>query len=152
MTVGSSATRLDAYAKVAGRALYPGDLAFGDALEAVVVFSGKMHARMISMDTHRAEAVPGVVAVFTAADVPVNEYGLTMPDQPVLVGVGGTVRAAVAADVSRWDADHIAVVVAEDRAAARAAAEFGCIQPLGSAGASARAVRSASAACFSRAV
>ena len=32
-----------------------------------------------------AEALPGVLAVFTAKDVPVNEYGLIMPDQPVLV-------------------------------------------------------------------
>lgn len=124
MSIGSSQGRVDAPAKVTGEALYPGDLPVPDALEAVAVFSGKVHARMISMDTRRAEAVPGVVAVFTAADVPVNEYGLTMPDQPVLVGVGGTGRAAVAADVSRWDADHIAVIVAETREAAREAAEL----------------------------
>ena len=88
-----------------------------------MVFSGRPHARMVSMDTGAAEATPGVVAVFTAADVPVNEYGLTMFDQPVMVGLGGTGRSQVAADISRWDADQIAIVVAETRDAADGAAE-----------------------------
>ncbi|MET1050380.1 MAG: xanthine dehydrogenase family protein molybdopterin-binding subunit, partial [Acidimicrobiales bacterium] len=94
-----------------------------DVLHARVVFSGRPHARMVSMDTSAAEATPGVVAVFTAADVPVNEYGLTMFDQPVMVGLGGTGRSQVAADISRWDADQIAIVVAETRDAADGAAE-----------------------------
>ena len=70
----------------------------------------------------RAEAVPGVVAVLTAADVPVNEYGLTMFDQPVLVGLGSSGRSPVQADVSRWEADHLAVVVAESATPPRAGA------------------------------
>ena len=75
------------------------------------------------MDLAAARATPGVVGIFTAADVPRNEYGLTMFDQPVLVGLGGNGRSAVPCDVSRWEADHIAVVVAESRAAADLAAE-----------------------------
>lgn len=124
MSVGRAERRLDAAAKVSGDALYPADIPAPGALAAAVVFSGRVHARLVSLDTSRAEAAPGVVAVFTAADVPVNEYGLTMPDQPVLVGPGGTGRAAVAPDVSRWEADHIAVVVAETAEEAWAAAEL----------------------------
>ena len=58
-------------------------------------------------------ASPGVVTVVTAADVPVNEYGLTLFDQPVFIGLNDTGRSSVPCDVSRWEADHLAVVVAE---------------------------------------
>ena len=70
------------------------------------------------MDVTAARAVDGVIGIFTAADVPVNEYGLTMFDQPVMIGVGSTGRSPVPSDVSRWEADQIAVVVAESAAAA----------------------------------
>ena len=66
--------------------------------------------------------MPGVVDIITAADAPVNEYGLTMRDQPALVGVDHTGAAAVDAAVSRWEADQIAVVIAETRTAATAGA------------------------------
>jgi CO/xanthine dehydrogenase Mo-binding subunit len=78
---------------------------------------------MTAMDISTARGVPGVVEIFTAADVPVNEYGLTMADQPVMVGLGDTGRSPVPADVSRWEADHIALVVAETLDAAHTAAE-----------------------------
>lgn len=122
MTVGASPTRHDAAAKADGSAVYAGDAVPADALHAVAVFSGKAHARMVSMSTDAAEAVRGVVAVLTAADVPVNEYGLTKFDQPVLVGVGSTGVAATPSDVSRWEADHVAIVVAETPEAATAGA------------------------------
>ena len=119
MSVGASRTRIDARGKVTGETMYPADLPHEDALHAKVVFSGQPHARMISMDTSAALADPGVVAVFTAADIPVNEYGLTMFDQPVLVGIGATGRSDVPSDVSRWEADQIALVVAESPEAAQ---------------------------------
>ncbi len=122
MTVGQNAPRIDAAAKTTGAARFPGDAAPDDALHAVIVFSGKAHARMISMDSSAARAADGVVEVITAADAPVNEYGLTMRDQPALVGVGHTGVAAVDGAVSRWEADHIAVVIGETLAAARAGA------------------------------
>ena len=110
--------RVDARDKVTGDALYPGDLTPPDLLHGRVLFSGQPHARMLSMDTRAAEALPGVVAVLTAKDVPVNEYGLILPDQPVLVGLGSSNPHA---DVSLWEGDHVAVVVAETEAiAARA--------------------------------
>ena len=120
MTIGVTTKRPDGQAKVDGSALYPDDIDAPDALMAKVVFSDKPHARMRSMDTTRTLAVSGVVTVITAADIPMNEYGLTMFDQPVLVGVDGTGKSNVPSDVSRWEADQIAVVVAETSEAALA--------------------------------
>ena len=123
MTVGASVIKEDAWAKVTGAARYPGDIPVTDALEAMVVFSNQPHARMVSMNTERARNTQGVVEVITAADIPMNEYGLTMFDQPVLVGVDGTGRSPVPSDVSRWEADAVAVVVAETAQAALAGAQ-----------------------------
>ena len=119
MTIGAEHTRVDAKGKVTGETPYPDDLHHDNALYGKVVFSGQPHARMVSMDTRAAVADPEVLAVYTAADVPVNEYGLTMYDQPVLVGLDATGRADVASDVSRWEADQIAFVVAESPEAAQ---------------------------------
>ncbi|MEC7672534.1 MAG: aldehyde oxidase, partial [Actinomycetota bacterium] len=95
MSVGQSPLRHDAAAKTDGSIEYAGDAVPVGALHAVVVFSGRAHARMLSMSTDAARAVPGVVDIITAADAPVNEYGLTMRDQPALVGVDHTDAAAV---------------------------------------------------------
>ena len=125
MSVGENAIRVDAEAKVTGEATYPADRFPDDALVAKVVFTDQPHAELMALDTAAAEAVPGVIAVFTAADVPVNEYGLTMPDQPVFSGPGpasGSDGPRVDPTVSRWEADHLALVVAETMAAAGAGA------------------------------
>ncbi|MCA9984597.1 MAG: molybdopterin-dependent oxidoreductase, partial [Anaerolineales bacterium] len=118
MSLGKSEIRGDAAGKVTGATRYPGDLERDELLHARVMFSNQPHARMRSIDLSAAEAVPGVIAIFTAADVPVNEYGLTMRDQPVLVGVGGSGRSPVASDVSRWEGDQVAIIVATSVAAA----------------------------------
>ena len=117
-TIGQSVPRTDARAKVTGEAKYPADYTMPDTLHAKILFSGRPHARILEIDTTEAEAVPGVVAIFTARDVPVNKYGLQTTDQPVLCGPGSGVPGA---DVVRFIADQVAVVVAEtERAAARA--------------------------------
>lgn len=123
MSIGKSKFRVDAPGKVTGAALYPGDIAPPNSLFAKVVFTGQAHARMVALDLAAARAVSGVVAIFTAADVPVNEYGLTLMDQPVLIGLGGSGRSHIPADVSRWEGDQMAVVVAETAVAAQQAAE-----------------------------
>ncbi|HRQ13299.1 MAG TPA: molybdopterin-dependent oxidoreductase [Promineifilum sp.] len=110
--------RVDAHDKVTGDARYSGDLTPPDLLFGRVLFSGQPHARMLSMDTRAAEALPGVVAILTAKDVPVNEYGLGIYDQPVFVGLGSHKPHS---DVSLWEGDHVALVIAESEAiAARA--------------------------------
>jgi CO/xanthine dehydrogenase Mo-binding subunit len=121
--LGANEIRRDAVAKATGVALYPGDCRSDDELHAKVVFSGEPHARMVSMDLGAALSIKGVVQIFTAADVPVNEYGLTLFDQPVMIGLNDTGRSNVAANVSRWEADQVALVVAESAEAADAASE-----------------------------
>lgn len=108
--VGKPAARVDAQGKVTGQALFPGDLSMTGMLHMKILFAERPHARIMRLDTSKAESYPGVVAVFTAKDVPVNEYGLQKPDQPVLCG-----------DVVRFVGDQIALVVAEtEEAAAKA--------------------------------
>ncbi|MBU0705113.1 MAG: xanthine dehydrogenase family protein molybdopterin-binding subunit, partial [Chloroflexi bacterium] len=117
-TIGKSIARVDARAKVTGQARYPADFTMPDTLHAKILFAGRPHARVLRIDTVEAEAVPGVVAIFTAKDVPVNEYGLQTPDQPVLCGPGSDKPDA---DVVRFVGDQVALVVAETaQAAARA--------------------------------
>ena len=116
--VGQSITRVDARAKVTGEAKYPGDFTMEGLLHMKILFAGRSHARVLRIDTSEAEAAPGVVAIFTAKDVPVNEYGLQTPDQPVLCGPGSSRPGA---DVVRFVGDQVALVVAEtERTAARA--------------------------------
>ena len=109
-TVGKSVTRVDAVAKVTGEALYPGDINRPDQAYMKILFANRPHAIIKSIDTTQAEALPGVIAVFTAKDVPVNEYGLIMPDQPVLCGPGSSKPFA---DRVRFVGDQVALVVAE---------------------------------------
>ncbi len=122
MSLGHSPNKPDAAGKVTGDTNYAGDLAPDGALVAKVIFTNQPHARLLALSTDAAEAVDGVVAIVTSDHVPVNEYGLTMPDQPVLIGVGATPGGRVPHDVSRWEADHLAIVVAETQEAADAAA------------------------------
>ena len=117
----ANASRIDAPGKVTGQTLYPGDIAYPDMLHMATLFADRPHARILSIDTTAAEAAPGVVAVFTAKDVPVNLYGLQIKDQPVLCGPGSDKPGA---DVVRCVGDQMALVVAETEAQARAACKL----------------------------
>lgn len=118
--IGSSLPRIDAADKVTGAAVYAGDVDLPGQLWLKTVFAGVPHARVNAVDVEAARAAPGVIAVFTAADVPVNEYGLNIPDQPVICGPGSNALAATV----RWEADRIALIVAETAAQAEAAAKL----------------------------
>ncbi len=84
--VGTSVKRLDAVGKVKGETLFPGDYNFPNQAYMKVLFAQRPHAVIRNIDTTQAENIPGVLAVFTSKDVPVNEFGLIAPDQPVLCG------------------------------------------------------------------
>src|SRR5215207_5156890 len=105
--IGQSLPRPDALGKVTGAANYPGDLVRPGMLHLKVVFAHRPHARITSIDSSAALAIPGVVAVLTAADVPFNAFGLIENDQPVLCG-----------EKVRFEGDKVALVVAESKAAA----------------------------------
>ncbi len=116
--IGKSVQRTDALGKVTGETLYPGDINLPDQAYMKILFANRPHAIIRRLDTSKAEGVPGVLAVFTAKDVPQNEYGLIMPDQPVLCGPGS---GKPYADRVRFVGDQIALVVAEsEEIAARA--------------------------------
>ena len=100
--VGKSVERVDAHDKVNGNAIYPADNFLDDMLYADVILAGRPKARILSIDPTAALALPGVVAVLTAADVPQNICGLIMPDQTVLCD-----------DLVHHVGDKVAIVVAE---------------------------------------
>ena len=68
--VGTSVPRLDSPGTVDGRAKYAADLKMDGMLHAKILRSTVHHARILSIDTSEAEAMPGVAAVITADDVP----------------------------------------------------------------------------------
>ncbi len=108
--VGKPIPRFDVKDKATGAAMYPGDYNLPDQVYMKILFAGRPHAIVKAIDTSEAEAMDGVIAVFTAKDVPVNEYGLIMPDQPVLCGPGSSKPYT---DRVRFVGDQIALVVAE---------------------------------------
>ena len=109
-SIGKSQARIDAHDKVTGQALYSGDLSDPHQLHLKILFSGRPHAIVKSINTNEAAALDGVLIVLTAADVPNNEYGLQIPDQPVLCGPGSEKPFT---DRVRFIGDQVAAVVAE---------------------------------------
>ena len=108
--IGKSVSRVDGLAKVTGEALFPGDIDMPNQAYMKILFAGRPHAIIHRIEPSAAEALPGVLGVFTAKDVPVNEYGMILDDQPVLCGPGSS---KLHADRVRFVGDQIAVVVAE---------------------------------------
>ena len=105
--VGRLAPRPDAIAKVTGSALFTDDLQFDGMLHARVKRAGVVHAILRYIDVSKAQHLPGVVAVLTAADLPGEKnHGLVIPDWPILVGMGERVR---------YVGDAVAIVAAETR-------------------------------------
>ena len=113
--IGQSVQRIDSVGKVTGETLFPGDINFPNQLYMKILFAGRPHAIVRSVDTSAAENLGGVLAVLTAKDVPVNEYGLGVNDQPVLCGPGSSIPHK---DRVRFVGDQVAVVIAETEAIA----------------------------------
>jgi len=117
-SIGKSVPRVDARGKVTGETPYSGDLAMPGMLYMKILFAERPHARIKWIETDEAQAAPDVMAVYTAKDIPLNEYGLQWQDQPVLCGVGS---AKPGTDIVRFVGDQVAVVVAKTEAEAAAA-------------------------------
>jgi len=112
--VGKSLARYRGLDLVLGDRDYTDDLRFEGMIHGVVVLSQHARAKVLGIDTSKAEAVDGVVRVLTAADVPGNRWnGLIYPDWPGFVAIGEEVRCV---------GDVLAVVAAEDELTARRAA------------------------------
>jgi carbon-monoxide dehydrogenase large subunit len=101
-----------------GSARYIDDVAVGaGAVWAVFVRSTFAHAELREVDVRDARAAPGVVAVFTAAD-------LDVPPLRAMAGDGALDRPLLARERVRFVGEPVAVVVAETRAQAFDAAEL----------------------------
>jgi CO/xanthine dehydrogenase Mo-binding subunit len=122
--VGRSLVRHDALEKVAGRTRYAADYGLPGMLHAVLKRSEIPHARLLSVDTSVAEAVPGVAAVLTARDVPQNTVWVDVPGQTFQVGALRARSDVLADGVVRYHGEPIAIVAAETEDAALQAAEL----------------------------
>jgi xanthine dehydrogenase molybdenum-binding subunit len=99
-----------------GRKPYVDDMRVEGMLHAAVVLAEHARADVVAIDTGAAEVEPGVVRVLTAADVPGElRIGLIHRDWPVFIPVGGR---------TSYTGDVLALVVADDKATARRAAEL----------------------------
>jgi len=106
--VGHSVARVDGLEKVTGQAKFVGDIAVPGMLYGKILRSTFPHARIRSIDALQAEALPGVVAVLTAADI--GDLN------PIYNG-----RPVIAMDKVRYIGEPVAAVAAEDLATAEEA-------------------------------
>jgi CO/xanthine dehydrogenase Mo-binding subunit/CO/xanthine dehydrogenase FAD-binding subunit len=112
LVVGKDVPRTDAVPKVTGTAQYVADLHFPGMLYAAVLRSPHPHARIVSIDTSAAAAMPGVKAVVTGEDTAKRKWGAFRPDlYPLAIGK------------VRYVGDEVAAVAATDPETARAAVD-----------------------------
>ena len=112
---GQSIDRVEGPRLLRGEGRFVGNIRHPDLLHAAFVRSTMAHARVLSIDTAQAEAIPGVVAVFTNDDFTgvVNPINIVGP--PELLGSPFT---ALASGKVRTVGEPIAIVVARNRQAA----------------------------------
>ncbi|TFC12230.1 carbon-monoxide dehydrogenase large subunit [Cryobacterium algoritolerans] len=102
---------------VRGKGHYVDDIVLPGMLHGAILRSPVAHARLVSIDTTRALAHPGVVAVITGKDL----LGLKLAWAPTL---SADVQAVLVTDKVRFQGQEVAFVIAEDRYAARDALEL----------------------------
>jgi carbon-monoxide dehydrogenase large subunit len=125
--IGQPVPRVEDPRFITGRGRYVDDIELPHQCHGVVVMSPHAHARIKRVDTAKAKAADGVLAVLTGADVIADKLGGLAPPMPE--DMGGpkgfrSLRAILAADKVRAVGDRVAFVVAETVAQARNAAEL----------------------------
>ena len=113
--VGARAFRTDVRDKVLGRGEYCDDLYLDGMAHASAVRSQYPRARVLDIDASAALALPGVLAVLTADDVPHNKVGHLQQDWDVMIAKG---------DITRCVGDAICLVVAENETVLKQAKEL----------------------------
>lgn len=114
--VGAPAARIGAAEQVLGEKQFVADMSREGMLHGAVVLSAHARAKILDIDTTKARALPGVVAIVTAEDVPAERYqGLIERDWPVFIAMGEEARCV---------GDVLAAIAAEDLATAREAARL----------------------------
>jgi len=102
--IGVPLPKVDAYGKVTGRALYADDIMLPRMVYGRLLRSPYAHARILSIDTSRALALPGVLAVITGQDLP-QKYGILPSSQD---------EYALALDKVRYVGDPVVAIAALD--------------------------------------
>jgi carbon-monoxide dehydrogenase large subunit len=102
---------------ITGRARYTEDLPIEGALHVAFIRSQFAHARVTSIDTAEARSMPGVIGVYTDADLALPHYEGGMAGEEFI-------RPVLASERVRYTGEPIAVVLAESRAQAQDAAEL----------------------------
>ncbi len=110
--IGRPLPKVDAWAKVVGETKYADDLFLPRMAYAKLLRSAQAHARIRSIDTSRARALPGVLAVVTAADLPRVKFGILPVSQD---------EEALCAEKVRMVGDPVAAVAAVDEETAEQA-------------------------------
>ncbi len=132
--LGTSIRRREDPALITGQGKYTDDLTLPGMLHAAMVRSPHAHARVKNVDAAAALALPGVTAVYTAADVEASALPGVLPVAWLLPGLKTPAHPILAGDTVRYVGDAVAVVVAEDRYLAKDAADLVEVEyePLGS--------------------
>ncbi len=123
-SVGQSKVRVDAYDKAAGRAKFTDDLCDSSALFTRIVHSAIAHGIVKSVDTLKAEQVPGVVKIFTCFQAPHHPFPTAGHPWSTDPRHQDTADRLLLNRHVRYYGDDIAVVVAENEAAAAQAARL----------------------------
>ena len=111
--IGNRVHRLDVEEKVLGYGQYPDDVYIDGMCYGSAVRSKYPRARVLAIHTEAAKALPGVVCVLTAEDIPGKNYvGHLKKDQPTLIPVG---------EITHYLGDSIALVCARDQETLEAA-------------------------------
>ncbi len=126
--IGESVKRVEDLRFITGRGQYTDDLVLPNMTYAYIVRSPYAHARIQSVDTSRAKAAPGVVAVFTGKDIADSGVSGVPCGWQVNFKNGDTMKEPphpiLAVDKVRYVGDAVAVVIAETRQQAKDAAEL----------------------------
>src|SRR5581483_766720 len=112
--IGKPLPRIDAMGKVTGTTKYAGDYVMPNMLHAKVLRSKYPSAKILRVDTSQARALPGVVAVLTADDLPGAQMATDIPGVTGTTKRAGTDAPILAKDRVRFLGEAIAIVAAED--------------------------------------
>src|SRR5262249_15362717 len=118
--VGTRTIRPDGGAKVTGRARFGADFSLPGQLIGRVLRSPHPHARIVSIDTSKAEGLPGVKAIITRADFP-DQPSEFIPAGEMMMNYKDVVRNVMARERALTEAHRVAAVAASSAAVARRA-------------------------------
>lgn len=133
--LGTTPIRPDGLDKVIGRAVFADDFSLPDMLHGKVVRSPHAHARIKSIDTSAAEALPGVRAVVTGTDFPKVKHEMISQGAAGMINIREASENCMAQAKALYDGHAVAAVAADNPHLAEQAAnlvkvEYEVLQPV----------------------